>query len=235
MFIPDPGSESFHPGSRIQDQKDSGSRIRVRTKGWSGMFIPNPGTQIRIPDTDPDFLPSRIPDLGVKKAPNPGSGSATLLFYCLFSVQAPGHGNLPEPEGLLQPRGLRGLPPPLRGLDPPLPLPAPPVLEALQRTPPLQCAGKEVWHPTRQFRTAFPEQRTNSAWQGSGTTWPPFLLLDISKSNYLMRIWIVKCLETFLLNEDSDPDRESIHLFEHSFFMNFLLNFFLRNAVLSFI
>ena len=27
----------------------------------------------RIPDPDADFLPSRIPDPGVKKAPNPGS------------------------------------------------------------------------------------------------------------------------------------------------------------------
>jgi hypothetical protein len=32
----------------------------------------------RIPDRDLDFLP--IPDPGVKKAPDPGSGSATLLF-----------------------------------------------------------------------------------------------------------------------------------------------------------
>ncbi len=34
---------------------------------WSGLFIPDP---------DPDFLP--ISDPGVKKAPDPGSGSATL-------------------------------------------------------------------------------------------------------------------------------------------------------------
>ncbi len=32
MFIPGPGSECFHPGSRIQGQKDSGSRIRIRIK-----------------------------------------------------------------------------------------------------------------------------------------------------------------------------------------------------------
>jgi hypothetical protein len=31
-----------------------------------------------IPDLDLDFYPSRIPDPGVKKAPDPGSGSATL-------------------------------------------------------------------------------------------------------------------------------------------------------------
>jgi hypothetical protein len=31
-----------------------------------------------IPDPDLTFYPSRIPDPGVKKAPDPGSGSATL-------------------------------------------------------------------------------------------------------------------------------------------------------------
>jgi hypothetical protein len=41
------------------------------------LFIP-----IRIPDTVPDFLP--IPDPGVKKAPDPGSGSATLLSHPYF-------------------------------------------------------------------------------------------------------------------------------------------------------
>jgi hypothetical protein len=35
------------------------------------LFIPDPGS--RIPDPDADFLPSRIPDPGVKKVPNPGS------------------------------------------------------------------------------------------------------------------------------------------------------------------
>ncbi len=35
-----------------------------------------------IPDQDPDFLP--IPDQGVKKAPEFGSGSATLNSYCLY-------------------------------------------------------------------------------------------------------------------------------------------------------
>ncbi len=37
------------------------------------------GCSSRIPDPDADFLPSRIPDPGVKKAANPGSGSATLI------------------------------------------------------------------------------------------------------------------------------------------------------------
>jgi hypothetical protein len=44
--------------------------------------IPDPGSALKIPDPDADFLP--IPDPGVKKAPDPGSGSATLLS-CIFS------------------------------------------------------------------------------------------------------------------------------------------------------
>jgi hypothetical protein len=41
---------------------------------WSGLFIP---------DQDHDFLP--IPDPGVKKAPDPGSGPATLLQTIIFN------------------------------------------------------------------------------------------------------------------------------------------------------
>jgi hypothetical protein len=44
----------------------------------------DPGCSSRIPDPDADFLPSWIPDPGVKKAPNPGSGSATLLYIVFF-------------------------------------------------------------------------------------------------------------------------------------------------------
>jgi hypothetical protein len=32
MFIPDPGSEFFHPGSQIQGKNDYGSRILIRVK-----------------------------------------------------------------------------------------------------------------------------------------------------------------------------------------------------------
>jgi hypothetical protein len=39
------------------------------------MFIP-----------DPDFSPCRIPDSGVKKALDPGSGSATLDFSFLYET-----------------------------------------------------------------------------------------------------------------------------------------------------
>jgi hypothetical protein len=43
-----------------------------------------------IPDLDPDFLPipdHRIPDPGVNKAPDPGSGSATLEFHFIILEQ----------------------------------------------------------------------------------------------------------------------------------------------------
>jgi hypothetical protein len=43
----------------------------------SKIWIWDPGSEIR----DPEKNLFRIPDPGVKKAPNPGSGSATLTFY----------------------------------------------------------------------------------------------------------------------------------------------------------
>ncbi len=65
--------------TRIQGQKDSGSRVRFRIKHLS-IFKPkklslssrkyDPGCSSRNPE----------PDTGVKKAPDPGSGSATLLL-----------------------------------------------------------------------------------------------------------------------------------------------------------
>jgi hypothetical protein len=63
MFIPDPNS--FHPVSRIHIKEFKYFKSPV-------LFIQDP---------DHDFLPSRILDLGVKKAPDPGSGSATLHYY----------------------------------------------------------------------------------------------------------------------------------------------------------
>jgi hypothetical protein len=84
MFIPDP--TFFHPGSRIPDPNclHPGSRILIKElkyfnpkKSKKNGFLSSkkydPGCSSRIPDPDADFLSSRIPDLGVKKAPNPGS------------------------------------------------------------------------------------------------------------------------------------------------------------------
>jgi hypothetical protein len=84
MFIPDP--TLFHPGSEL-----SPSRIRIKefkyfnpkkTKKWFLWFLStrkyDPGCSSRIRKLI--FYPSRIPELGVKKAPDPGSGSATLTL-----------------------------------------------------------------------------------------------------------------------------------------------------------
>jgi hypothetical protein len=82
MFILDPGSDFFpsqisdpnclHPRSRILIKEFKAKKWFLSSKKY------DPGCSSRIPDPDADFLPSRIPDPGVKKAPNPGSGSATL-------------------------------------------------------------------------------------------------------------------------------------------------------------
>ncbi len=94
-----PGSEFFSipgPRSRIQGQNDSGSRIRIPdpdphqriqknvskiSEIWSGMFIPDP----YLRSGSWFFYPSGILDTGVKKAPDPGSGSATLTKRNIFN------------------------------------------------------------------------------------------------------------------------------------------------------
>ncbi len=87
--VADPDPTFFHPGSRIPDPNclHPGSRIRIKefkyfnpkkTKKWflsSRKFDLCCSSRIRMLT----FYPSRIPDPGVKKAPDPGSGSATLL------------------------------------------------------------------------------------------------------------------------------------------------------------
>jgi hypothetical protein len=44
--------------------------------------VVHPGSRIRMLT----FYPSRIPDPGVKKAPDPGSGSATLLKNTNYAI-----------------------------------------------------------------------------------------------------------------------------------------------------
>jgi hypothetical protein len=79
MFIPDPGSDFFP--SRIQtfsipDPGSSSKNLSILTpknqKKWflsSKIYDPDCSSRIRMLT----FYPSRIPDPGVKKAPNPGS------------------------------------------------------------------------------------------------------------------------------------------------------------------
>ncbi len=78
-----PGSDFFHPGSRIQGWQDSEFRIRIRIKEHKVLKnkIRDVHPRSRILNLD-YFFTSRIPDPGVKKSPDPdpGSGSATLVF-----------------------------------------------------------------------------------------------------------------------------------------------------------
>ncbi len=96
-FIPDPGSEI---PSRIPGQKDSGSQIRIRIEEFK-YFLPkncfqdlgimmwdvHPGSRIRMLV----FYPSRIPESGVKKAPDPDPqychnfSTLVLYFICCLS------------------------------------------------------------------------------------------------------------------------------------------------------
>jgi hypothetical protein len=74
MFIPDPTFS--HPGSRIRIKEFK----YFNPKALENMVrVVHPGSRIWMMT----FYPSRIPDPGVKKSPDPGSGSATL--YYLFS------------------------------------------------------------------------------------------------------------------------------------------------------
>ncbi len=86
MFIPDTGSNFFHPASRVGKIPDPDPHQRIKTcltqktdtkfsKIRSGMFIPDPG-----------FGFFSIPDTGFNKAPDPRSGSATLLHGCALRL-----------------------------------------------------------------------------------------------------------------------------------------------------
>ncbi len=81
-----PGSEFFHPGSRVKKVPDPGSRIRIHIKEvflTKKLFLSSlkydPECSSRIQIRILIFYPSWIPDPGVKKAPDPGSGTAVLL------------------------------------------------------------------------------------------------------------------------------------------------------------
>jgi hypothetical protein len=83
MFITDPGSDFFpsripdpnclYPGSRILIKEFKYFNPKKAKKWFLSSKKYDPGCSSRIPDPDADFLPSRIPDPGVKKAPNPRS------------------------------------------------------------------------------------------------------------------------------------------------------------------
>ncbi len=90
MFIPDPNFSHLDRGSRVEKIPDPGSRSVPRefivvTEFFLLSFRKyDPGCSFWIRILI--LYPSRIPDPGVKKAPDPGSGSATLLLLLLSST-----------------------------------------------------------------------------------------------------------------------------------------------------
>jgi hypothetical protein len=84
MFIPDP--TFFHSRIRIVSILDPGSAsknfsILTNKNGFLSSRKYDPGCSSRITDLDPDFYPSRIPDPGVKKAPDPRSATLFVRVY----------------------------------------------------------------------------------------------------------------------------------------------------------
>jgi hypothetical protein len=76
MFILDPGSDFFP--SRIPDLESASNNLSILTQKMVSKLYRKPGCSPRIRILT--FYPSRIPDPGVEKAPDPGSGSATVTL-----------------------------------------------------------------------------------------------------------------------------------------------------------
>jgi hypothetical protein len=106
MFIPDPGSDFFpswipdpnflHPGSRILIKEFK----YFNPKKWflsSRKYDPGCSSRIRIPESDPDFLP--IPDPGSRG--QKGTGSVTLVGI-MSSLPLPPQASV---SPLLNPKG----------------------------------------------------------------------------------------------------------------------------------
>jgi hypothetical protein len=87
MFIPDP--TFFHPGSelspsRIPDPKKSKKMVSKLYKIWSGLFIPDPGSGIRMLTSS--YPGSRIQ--GSKRHPIPDPGSRIRIRNTGFTILA---------------------------------------------------------------------------------------------------------------------------------------------------
>jgi hypothetical protein len=79
-----PGSEFFHPGSRVEKIDGSASKNLSILTPKIFSKLSEMLSRMLIPDPDPEssvFYPSRIPDPGIKTAPDPGSGTATLRKF----------------------------------------------------------------------------------------------------------------------------------------------------------
>jgi hypothetical protein len=79
MFIPNPGSEFFHSGSRIHGQKYSGSRVKkILDPASASTFFFTLKTVSKLSEKlcssripDPDFFLSRIQGSKERKNPKP--------------------------------------------------------------------------------------------------------------------------------------------------------------------
>jgi hypothetical protein len=78
MFIPDTGSEFFP--SRLPDPGSALKNLSIFTQKTVFYTLGNMIRVVLFRIRILIFYPSRIPHPGVKKAPDPGSGSATLIF-----------------------------------------------------------------------------------------------------------------------------------------------------------
>jgi hypothetical protein len=116
MFIPDPGSDFFpsripdayclHPGSRIIIKKFKYFNPQKSKKWFLNSKKCDLGCSSRIPDSEADIIPSRIPGSKRHPIPDPGSGSTTLLFIIIGNSVVdpdPHHfGNLdPQPHRII--------------------------------------------------------------------------------------------------------------------------------------
>jgi len=77
VFIPDPGSSSKN-FSILTPKK--AKKWFLRSKKY------DPGCSSQIPDPDADFLPSRIQGSKRHPIPDPGSGSATLIYLMVSDM-----------------------------------------------------------------------------------------------------------------------------------------------------
>jgi hypothetical protein len=90
FFILDPGSDFFHPGSEFFPPRIPIKEFKYfnRKKLFISSRKYDPGCSSRIRIRILTCYTSRIPDPGVKKTPDPGSGSATLILNNIH-VQVP--------------------------------------------------------------------------------------------------------------------------------------------------
>ncbi len=83
MFITDPNFPIPDPGSASKNLSILTQKIvSMRSEIWSGLFISDPDLGIRILI----FHPYRIPDPGVKNAPDPGANIYNIILVTIIII-----------------------------------------------------------------------------------------------------------------------------------------------------